>query len=189
MNQKHQRNKEALQGFLKSFKWSHLITVEPSPGWPFSNEEIAQRFRQIEFDLNKRWLPSSFPKWQFDDRFWMICFAEGDNIVHQKHFHLLLHSPDPGVYRQDKQLRYQTPAGFIAYRWLTLPSLWPDQRDRTLKPLDIRALDETEDAERAAIYVSKTYKAQSSGYDILSENISWWDFLTPPNPQRRYKAV
>ena len=102
--------KKIFQDWFRTIAWSHLITVEPRPSMPYSNDEILQRFRYIEFRLNKHFLKSSFSKWDPYDRFFMVAFAEGDGISHEKHFHLLMYSPvDADLQQQQfrKGVRHQ----------------------------------------------------------------------------------
>lgn len=82
-----------LQNWLKTLTWNYFITVEPYPSNPWSQDEIAQTFRQLEFMLNKKHLKSSFTSWNDEDRFWMVMFQEGDGDAHEIHYHALLHVP------------------------------------------------------------------------------------------------
>lgn len=80
----------------KEFDYSYRIDIEPTPGAPVSWEELHQRIRKINFDLNKKYLKSSyFPKWKLEDRFWFVgCREGGTGTGSETHYHLLLHTPD-----------------------------------------------------------------------------------------------
>ncbi len=82
-----------MQKWLKGIPFSHFITIEPTPSLPFKLDEIIQRMRTMEYRLNKKYLKSSFPKWDANNRFWMVGFREGDGFGHQIHYHILLHTP------------------------------------------------------------------------------------------------
>ena len=88
-----ERKKELFQRWLNCLLFSHKIDIEPSPSKPYKSDEIIQRFRQITFELNKKYLKSTFPKWKPEDKFWVIGFVEGDNLINERHYHFLLHSP------------------------------------------------------------------------------------------------
>ena len=160
--------KKNLQDWFKTIAWSHLITVEPRPSMPYSNDEILQRFRYIEFRLNKHFLKSSFSKWDPYDRFFMVAFAEGDGISHQKHFHLLMYSP-VSADLQKKQFRKGSVGQLLQLEWMKHDS----------SPLDIRALNQTE---APAVYASKTLRSDKQKLDdIRLDETYWWAFVTPPN--------
>jgi len=85
--------KDELVPWLSSFNFTHNIVVEPSVRPTYERDEIIQHLRQLEFALNKKYLLSSFPKWEPKAKFWMIGFEEGRHHPSSRHFHLLLHSP------------------------------------------------------------------------------------------------
>ena len=60
--------KYEMQKWMKTIDWSHFITIEPTPSLPFKQDEIIQRMRTMEYQLNKKYLKSSFPKWDADYR-------------------------------------------------------------------------------------------------------------------------
>jgi hypothetical protein len=86
---------EMQEHLWKEFSFSHRIDVEPTPSSPLSWDEMHQRIRKINFDLNKKYLKSSyFPKWKMEDRFWFVgCREGGDGTGSHIHYHLLLHTP------------------------------------------------------------------------------------------------
>ena len=160
--------KKHLQDWLRTIAFTHLLTVEPTPSKPLSNDEVLQTFRTIEFSLNKHFLKSSFPKWNPYDRFFMIAFAEGDGISHEKHFHLLVYSPVNADIRQ-KQFHKGSVEFFLYKEWMKYSST----------RLDIRALNQNE---APAVYASKMVRP---GYDYREntrlEEIYWYNFTTPSN--------
>ena len=78
------------------YTYSHRIDIEPTPSYPISKPEIDQMFRKILFRINKKYLCSKyFPKWKPEDKFWVVgCRQGGDGTGSNKHYHLLLHSPE-----------------------------------------------------------------------------------------------
>jgi len=92
-----QTTKQILQKHLnEEFVYSHRIDVEPTPAYPLQQEELHQIFRTILFRINKKYLQSKyFPKWKPEDKFWLVgCRQGGDGKGSEKHYHLLLHSPE-----------------------------------------------------------------------------------------------
>ena len=160
--------KKNLQDWFRTIAWSHLLTIEPSPSKPFSNYEVLQTFRFIDFRLNKHFLKSSFSKWDPYDRFFMVAFAEGDGISHQKHFHLLMYSP-VNADLQQQQFRKGSVGQLLQLEWMK----------HDISPLDIRALNQTE---APAVYASKTLRSDKQKLDdIRLDETYWWAFVTPPN--------
>lgn len=183
--------KQVFQDWLSSISFSHFITVEPNFTAQFSNDEILQRFRSLEFRLNKHFLKSSFPKWDPFDRFFMVAFAEGDGVTHRKHFHLLLHSPE-NANLQQKQFRKGSVSEFLYFEWFRDPSLIYSFQRRHVEPLHIKALSPTYDnhssSKAASIYTSKTLSNRRK-WSLKDENISWWGFTTPSNDKPLAKAL
>ena len=171
MNNSVYKNKETFQQFVTSRNWSHFITIEPQPGMPMNNDEMNQRMRQIEFNLNKTCLKSSFPKWDMYKRFYMMWFAEGGiGTGHKKHFHLLLHSPDQPnqIELEERFSRYskkqtkltkiktdvRTVEEFLQHQWCHLPRMNYLRRRLPVSPLDIGRV---RSKVAVGIYGTKTY--------------------------------
>ena len=77
LNSMGYEQKYEMQKWLKTIPWTHFITIEPTPSLPFKQDEIIQRMRTMEYQLNKKYLKSSFPKWDADNRFWMVGLWNG----------------------------------------------------------------------------------------------------------------
>tara|TARA_B100001964_G_scaffold109282_1_gene122042 strand:+ start:171 stop:698 length:528 start_codon:yes stop_codon:yes gene_type:complete len=146
--------KHTIQEWLKDIPFSHFITVEPTPSLPFTKDEIVQRMRILEFRLNKTYLKSNFPKWDANNRFWMVGFREGDGVAHQVHYHILLHSPSV----LHRKTWYANVSADLQVGWMMMPSRNPysgmkRQFCRDGKPtLNIQTV---ESITAAAIYCSK----------------------------------
>jgi len=114
--------KYEIQKWLEGFSFSHLITVEPTPFLPHKRDEVLQRFRIIEFFINKKYLRNSFTKWKNEDRFWFVGWKQGDEITKNRHYHLLLHSPD--LIYKNTGVKYQLGMD-VWWNWIQLPSTNP----------------------------------------------------------------
>jgi len=186
------REKREFQNWLSAIDWSHFITVEPTFGVQFSNDEMVQRFRTLEFKLNKHFLKSSFPKWDPFDRFFMVAFAEGDGVSKRRHFHLLLHSPR-NADLQKQQFRKGSVSTFLFFEWFRISSLLSSYRKRHLEPLDVRALgtsyDNRNDSKAASIYTTKTFSNRRNFISKEFEEAHFWAFTTPSNERAFAKAV
>ena len=171
--------KHTIQEWLKGIPFSHFITVEPAPSLPFKKDEIVQRMRTLEFRLNKKYLKSSFPKWDADKRFWMIGFREGDGFAHQIHYHILLHSPSV----LHKKTWYADVSADLQMGWMMMPSRNPYSgkmrrfcRDGKL-PLDVQKV---EDVVATSIYCSKWMNRIGDGEGF---------FFTTPNNNKPISRV
>ena len=87
--------KNEYQMFFKQKCFTHHITLPPSP---LTEKSVVSVMRKVEFNLNKTFLKSSFPKYKETDRFRFFIFPEDKNLYKQ-HFHILLFSPR----RRDKE--------------------------------------------------------------------------------------
>ena len=153
-------DREILRNWLKGIEFSHLLTCEPSPDLPFKIEEIMQRFRQIEFKLNKAYLKSSFPKWKPFDKFWMCGWKEGDGAIKQWHYHLLLYSPKKTYRRECKWVEMD-----VQNFWLSLASTNPfTGKSRELMPLHIEKINNSIAATK---YCSKEMKMGRKSKDTF----------------------
>ena len=89
--------RETLRKHLDNeYTYSHRIDVEPTPSYPISKPEIEQMFSMILHRINRRYLRSKYYwKWKPDDKFWIVgCRQGGKGTGSEKHYHLLLHSPE-----------------------------------------------------------------------------------------------
>ena len=117
-----------IQKWLEGFTFSHLITIEPTPFLPYKRDEVLQRFRTIEFFICRKYLGNSFTNWKNDeDRFWFVGWKQGDEITKNRHYHLLLHSPDT-IYK-NTGVKYQLMMD-IWWKWIQLPSVNPYTQKR-----------------------------------------------------------
>lgn len=170
----HRDMKEEFQKWLVRQSWTHFITIEPSPSLPLPQEEIERRLRTLEFEINKKYLKRSFPKWDDANKFWMMGFREGDGVAHQKHFHILLHSPSV----LHKKSWYGNVGADLQMGWMMLPSYHPNTGERlTMPPLHIQSV---EDVVASSIYSSKWWKRIEDGES--------WFFTTPPKRPMKVAA-
>ena len=81
--------KNEYQKYFRSERFTHQITLPPSH---LTETSVLPVLRKIEFQLNKKFLKSSFPKYDKTDTFRFFIFPEDKNLD-QQHFHILLFSP------------------------------------------------------------------------------------------------
>ena len=94
---KKQNKKDILREHLNNaYQYSHRIDVEPTPEYPVSQDELNQIFRTILFRINKKYLRKRYwMKYKVENKFWIVgCRQGGDYKGSEKHYHLLLHSPE-----------------------------------------------------------------------------------------------
>ena len=72
--------------------FTYRAEVESDPSFPFRDDEVTQRLRHLVFAMNK--IPKVFvSKWAPENRFYIMGFQEGDKILGNIHYHLLIHVP------------------------------------------------------------------------------------------------
>lgn len=164
------KNKVHLQDWLKKVKFSHTITIEPTPSFPFKLDEIQQRLRQIDFKLNRYYLGNNFQKFDDSKRIWMICFKE---IQNNPHYNILLHSPFDDDTNEDICNRF-------ILEWALLPSFNPytqKYRDSSIVPINISTTKN--------VNMSVNYQTKKFNFDDLVDSDNW--FFS--NPKSKYKEV
>ena len=65
--------KHQIQEWLDTNKFGLHITIEPTPCSPVIDDEVRQRLRQVEMNINRKFIGNkffSFKNW--NDRFWYI---------------------------------------------------------------------------------------------------------------------
>lgn len=87
---------EMQEHLWREFDYSHRIDIEPTPSHSVSWNELQQRLRKINFDINKRHLRTKYCfRWKPKDKFWFVGCKQGGGATGVKvHYHLLLHTPD-----------------------------------------------------------------------------------------------
>lgn len=165
-------DKVEMQKWLKGIPFSHFITVQPTPSLPFKQDEVIQRMRTIEYRLNKKYLKSSWSKWDDDNRFWMIGFREGDGTVNQIHYHILLYSPSV----LHKKSWYANIGCDLQTEWMLMPSQNPysgKMRKFCLNGKALLNIQKVESVTATSIYCSKWMDRIDAGEGYF--------FTTPSN--------
>ena len=93
-----QTPKSQFQDWLDTFQFGLFHTVEPTPSSPMKDDDMRQRVRKIDHQINKdeRFIGnkySRFRKWE--DRFWLLGFFEDGHQSGRlfRHLHLLHYIP------------------------------------------------------------------------------------------------
>ena len=97
MNFKDQ--KKAILDHLCRFTYSHNITFEPCPAYPVQRDEIEQRLRTIEFQMNKKYLKNNFRKFTAENKFFFVVFQQRHDQT--KHYHTVMHTPELRNFRKE----------------------------------------------------------------------------------------
>lgn len=154
------QTKVHLQKWLKGFRFSHTITIEPTPSFPFKLEEVQQRLRQIDFNLNRHYLGNNFQRLDSDKRIWMICFNE---MQFNSHYNILLHSPFT-----EAKINEDIKNRFIK-EWKDLPSFNPftqSDRDTSVVPIEINNTKN--------VGMSINYQTKKVNFDDLVDSDNWF---------------
>jgi len=104
------RDKVAMQNefrkFISTIEWSYHISIsrQYNVREEFrSKEHYVNIFKQIEYNLNKRFLKSNWTRWDMSRRFYFVGFTHGSKELKDKHYHFLLHVPKE-VHRKEFML-------------------------------------------------------------------------------------
>ena len=57
-----QTDKHDIQDWLDTIKFGLHITIEPTPWSPVVDDEVRQRLRQVEMNINRRFIGNNFSK-------------------------------------------------------------------------------------------------------------------------------
>ena len=72
-----QKIKDEFQKWLDSFVFGLFITIEPTPSSPMKDDDMKQRIRKIDMEINRDCIGNASIKFQNKkDRFWLIGFFD-----------------------------------------------------------------------------------------------------------------
>jgi len=144
-----------IQEWLDTIVFGLNITIEPTPYSPIVDDEVRQRLRQVEMNINRKFIGnkfSSFKNWT--DRFWYIGFFEGKG--RWRHVHVLLHIPfqmmKPVI--NNTYWRMAVSQTFIS-EWIRLPSINYLGRKKDSPIPYIQQLKKKQNSVRCSRYDSK----------------------------------
>ncbi|QDE28058.1 hypothetical protein [Paremcibacter congregatus] len=155
--------KTEYQKWLCGFSFSHCVVVQPTPKQWFDENEITQRLRTVVFRINKKFLKPSFPKWEHNDKCWMVGFKEGNRIERNIHYHFMFHSPKIS-YKNKADFTSDAIKNMINDEWLKIPSINHYNYDERDDLNEILHLSEVSNNFSAINYASKKYDPKND-YD------------------------
>ena len=152
--------KNEYQMFFKQKCFTHHITLPPSP---LTEKSVVSVMRKVEFNLNKTFLKSSFPKYKETDRFRFFIFPEDKNLYKQ-HFHILLFSPR----KRDKEFntdrciacKFREVPDFLTCSHCTTRVLYELIAEELPRLKDVRITISEETDEYTNIYATKKQNFQ-----------------------------
>ena len=163
--------KNRLSSWISKSGFTYRAEVESDPSFPFRDDEVTQRLRHLVFAMNKKYLKSSFPKWAPENRFYIMGFQEGDKILGNIHYHLLIHVPSTLHKISAFQQRFLDMGTVLMMEWNKLRQFDENletgktRRNKYKYQYDkfaIRGLD-TEDIGRFPFQVEKIRSSKGSG--------------------------
>jgi len=161
--------KREFQDWLNKYKFSHCIVVEPTPKQYFKLDEIKQRLRKVNFDLNKHFLKSKWSKWRSKDKFWWVGFREGNEFQRNFHYHFLLYSP-PEVYRNEHDFTRNRVKDIILNKWRGIKSINHHTFANRLDLSDILHISQVTDNSSSVYYSSKKYNPINDNDNLIFVN-------------------
>ena len=87
--------KPEFQEWLDTIQFDLFETVEPAPSSPMKDDDMKQRVRTIDHQINKEFIGNRYPGFKNKmDRFWLLGFFEdGHRGLLTSHLHLLHYIP------------------------------------------------------------------------------------------------
>ena len=147
--------KYQIQEWLDTIKFGLHITIEPTPCSPVVDDEVRQRLRQVEMNINRTFIGNKFSSFKdWNDRFWYIGFYEGHGKY--RHCHVLLFIPSflDKLSGTDDFKRGMIRETFIT-EWLQIPSVDYLGRKRPSNLPYVQTIQKKKNSVRCSRYDSK----------------------------------
>ena len=193
---RQQTHPSALQNWMldeiekNEFRFTHLLTIEPTPYAPMTEDEMRRRVGKAIFRINKKYLPRGWEHCARRDKFFAAAFQQGEIGGSRKgktniHYHALIHSPS-GVRQID--FSQKRCSGITFDLWHELgkePNLHSEKLGRPRQetymkidkalgvptddrtPCSIFRVERIKNKKNAAIYASREHKYDMDSLTIL----------------------
>ena len=153
-----QNIKDEFQKWLDSFVFGLFITIEPTPCSPMKNDDVKQRIRKIDMEINRDCIGNESTKFQNKkDRFWLIGFFEnGHRGRLTRHLHLLHYIPYHTMKIRGSEV-FQRNAVKDKFQFLWSSMNYTNYLDesRPVAPVHIQNISSRKDSEIVSRYSSK----------------------------------
>ena len=159
--------KPEFQEWLDTFQFGLFHTVEPTPSSPMKDDDMKQRVREIDLQINREFIGNKFSRFTNKmDRFWLMGFFEdGHRGRLTRHLHLLHYIPyDQVNVKGSKSFQRNMVKNHFQFLWSSIPYTTYLNENRPVCPLHIETISTKKDSVSVSRYSSKEIH-QKRNYD------------------------
>ena len=153
-----QTPKGQFQDWLDTFQFGLFHTVEPTPSSPMKDDDMKQRVREIDLQINREFIGNKFSRFTNKmDRFWLLGFFEdGHRGRLTRHLHLLHYIPyDQLKIKGSKSFQRDMVKNQVQFLWSNNPYVTPLNDTRPVCPIHIETISTQKDSLSVSRYSSK----------------------------------
>ena len=159
--------KPEFQEWLDTIQFGLFHTVEPTPCSPMRDDDMRQRVREIDHQINKTFIGNRYSRFTNKmDRFWLLGFFEdGHRGRLTRHLHLLHYIPyDQLKIKGSKSFQRDMVKNQVQFLWSINPYVTPLNDTRPVCPIHIETISTQKDSVSVSRYSSKEIH-QKRNYD------------------------
>ena len=162
-----QNPKREFQEWLDTIQFGLFHTVEPTPCSPMRDDDMRQRVREIDHQINKTFIGNRYSRFTNKmDRFWLMGFFEdGHRGRLTRHLHLLHYIPyDQVNVKGSKMFQRNMVKNQFQFLWSNNPYVTSLNDTRPVCPIHIETISTRKDSVSVSRYSSKEIH-QKRNYD------------------------
>ena len=153
-----QNPKRGFQDWLDTIQFGLFITIEPTPSSPMKDDDMKQRIRKIDHQINKEFIGNRYSRFTNKmDRFWFLgFFEEGHRGRLTRHLHLLHYIPYHQMkVKGSKMFQRNMVKNQFQFLWSNNPYVTYLNDRRTVCPIHIQTISTKKDSVSVSRYSSK----------------------------------
>ena len=150
--------KPEFQERLDTIQFGLFETVEPAPSSPMKDDDMKQRVRKIDHQINKEFIGNRYPGFKNKiDRFWLLGFFEdGHRSRLTRHLHLLHYIPYHQMnVKESKMFQGNMVKNQFQFLWSNNPYVTSLNDTRLVCPIHIETISTKKDGVSVSRYSSK----------------------------------
>ncbi len=153
-----QNPKREFQDWLDTIQFGLFITIEPTPSSPMKDDDMKQRIRKIDHQINKEFIGNRYSRFTNKmDRFWFLgFFEEGHRGRLTRHLHLLQYIPYHQMkVKGSKEFQRNMVKNQFQFLWSNNPYVTYSNDTRPVCPVHIQTISTKKDSVSVSRYSSK----------------------------------
>jgi len=153
-----QNPKREFQEWLDTIQFGLFHTVEPTPCSPMRDDDMRQRVREIDHQINKTFIGNRYSRFTNKmDRFWLLGFFEdGHRGRLTRHLHLLHYIPyDQLKIKGSKSFQRDMVKNHFQFLWSNNPFVTSLNDTRPMCPIHIETISTKKNSVSVSRYSSK----------------------------------